>query len=780
MRSLKFFLLFVCLLSVSGWCACVDVNTGYCFSSMDGKTCNSVSAGDVCTQKQSGEYCYVRGGDCWNNGGHVYINITCCASKCEADSVSCVKSGKAWDSPNCRCYDPCEELQDQCERAGGTFEGRALTQDGETCCSAVCNRCNDDANDRIDALKTKYCCEAGFAPPAESQSCYSPPGISGCGMTTLQRLNNTLDYQCRDPNSSQEASEAYYSKCFPCEGEDCPNSSSSGGDPGSSNGGGSSSGGDGSSGSNYPEGCDECPWLDSILDTLTAQKALVESMYLCVVYPSMCDNNSGTDSVVVNVDSVILAGVKDRQDSVKNLLHDLLDVNGHIDTTLLSIYENLGGSSFDTTLRKVVVGGFSSVDTGLIRINGNIVDMDNNTRHRLDTLISRIPADIFDSIRKYQDSSIDRLDTLLWGKGVGFSLVDSLTDTVVKYFKQSHYYDSLRLVRFSSFDSSLSERLDNLSLGVDFDALGYGDTATTTLRGDLSDFKNSVLDAVDSLTDSVKKYMMVSNYYDSVYLSRFSSFDSSLSERLDNLSLGVDFDALGYGDTATTTLRGDLSDFKNSVLSSIASFDSSVSGEIADLLSLFTPGAIDSGSVGYGSGFAAEGERFGDSLARAVGWLGGLDGVDIDSVFSHAGFDSLSVDSVGRAVDDSLSGVADSLNGILVAQNDSIKRGLPDSLDVWADSLRAYSPFASFDSLIFGQLGAKIPNSNQCPEDCNKWSIDLPRFGLFNFTIDYGLCLGRVPLGGMNVLAFIRLLLRIVVVWSCIWIVFNALTRRKD
>ena len=143
-----------------------------------------------------------------------------CSDDCAADSLRCYGEGKQFqrNGDNCECIDVCGQLRAQCESSGGSFEGRVLTQNGETCCSAVCNRCNDEANNRIDQLKTKYCCEAGFAPPAESQSCYSPPGISGCGMTTLQRLNNTLDYQCRDPNSSQEASQAYYEKCFPCEG----------------------------------------------------------------------------------------------------------------------------------------------------------------------------------------------------------------------------------------------------------------------------------------------------------------------------------------------------------------------------------------------------------------------------------------------------------------------------------------------------------------------------------------------------------------------------------
>lgn len=269
----------------------------------------------------------------------------------------------------------------------------------------------------------------------------------------------------------------------------------------------------------------------------------------------------------------------------------------------------------------------------------------------------------------------------------------------------------------------------------------------SSLRNGNERIKNAIASANDTLIDSLRKFLNNSNDHT---VDTLHNIHNSINDLAGNIS-----GRLGYGDTATSNLRDELRGY-------------------------FTGVEVDTGAVGFANTWVSEGEALGDSLGRAIGWIGGLDSVDIDSVFRAGGFDSLSVDSVSAAVDDSLSGVADSLNSILVAQNDSIKRGLPDSLDVWADSLASYSPFASFDSLIFGQLGAKIPNSNQCPEDCNKWSINLPRFGLFNFTIDYGLCLGRVPLGGMNVLGFIRLLLRIVTVWSCIWIVFNALTRRKD
>ena len=147
----------------------------------------------------------------------------------------------------------------------------------------------------------------------------------------------------------------------------------------------------------------------------------------------------------------------------------------------------------------------------------------------------------------------------------------------------------------------------------------------------------------DNLTDSAIKYFKQGFHYDSVYSAVYRDSLGEIHEAINSLSTSIGY-ALGYGDTATSTLRGDIE---------------ALSGK-------FDAASVDTGAVGYGSGFVAEGERFGDSLARAVGWLGGLDGVDHDSIFGAAGFDSIAVDSVGRAVDDSLNLIADSLNNILV------------------------------------------------------------------------------------------------------------------
>lgn len=200
---------------------------------------------------------------------------------------------------------------------------------------------------------------------------------------------------------------------------------------------------------------------------------------------------------------------------------------------------------------------------------------------------------------------------------------------------------------------------------------------------------------------------------------------------------------------------------------------------LEDLKAMFEAGEIDSAVFGseYG-GYIAHGELLKDSILGDLGWAD-IDTITIDSIFSRSSWDTSGIDSVSDFVNDTLADILDSLHLQLKNENDSIIGSLPDSLTVWADSLIKVSPFVSFDSLIYSTIGAKIPNSDQCPEDCQSWSLDLPRFGLINYTVDFGLCLGRVPLGGLNVLGFLRLIIRLVIVWTCISVVMWNFSQRK-
>lgn len=269
----------------------------------------------------------------------------------------------------------------------------------------------------------------------------------------------------------------------------------------------------------------------------------------------------------------------------------------------------------------------------------------------------------------------------------------------------------------------------------------------SSLRNGNERLKNAIASANDTLIDSLRKFL--SSTSSAITVDTLHRIHQSIQDIGEDIS-----QRLGYGDTATATLRDELRGY-------------------------FTGVEVDTGAVGFANTWVSEGEALGDSLGRAIGWIGGLDTVVVDSVYGRAGWDSSGFDSINGFIGDTLGGILDSLHLQLKKENDSIKGSLPDSLTVWADSLIKVSPFVSFDSLIYSTIGARIPNSDNCPEDCQSWSLNLPRFGLINYTVDFGLCLGRVPLGGMNVLGFLKLLIRLVIVWTCISIVMWTFSHRK-
>lgn len=604
--------------------------------------------------------------------------VIICTTQCERDSVSCVKKNWDWDSQNCRCSDPsiCANLRAQCSEVGGIFHGVGSVVDGQNCCRATCNVCGGESFKKLYEMKRQICCDRMQAPPLESSVCSTvdlPPTSCGMNWSRYSELTSN-EWACRDPSLSPEASQSYNEQCFEI-------SSSSSDDPNSAN---SSSGGGGSSssGAQYPEDCPECPWLDSILDTLTLQKQTVEAIYNCIIFPGLCGNdNSSNINPPTPTDTNILPFILPYLDTSNELNVQQLSELKSIDSLLEWIdYRTFVLSMNDSLTWSAIYTAASSIQQH--------VDASNDTTRKW---MSRI----FERIKSTNDTLINHLDSL------NFSFVDT---------------------------------------------------------------------SISSLNDSAVKYFQAVLKYDSIYNKVFKDSIKSIHDAITDIGVNIGYN-LGYGDTASKTLRNDLEGIKGAV--------DSLHGGIDDIVGFLTAGVADSSTVGYASGFVSEGERIGDSIGRAVGWIGGLDGVNVDSVFSHSTWEISGVDSVNDFVSDTLGGILDSLHLQLKSENDSIISSLPDSLTVWADSLIKVSPFVSFDSLIYSTLGAKIPNSDQCPEGCQSWSLNLPRFGLINYTVDFGLCLGRVPLGGLNVLGFLRLIIRLVIVWTCISVVMWNFSQRK-
>lgn len=613
---------------------------------------------------------------CYSNRTEYYgTDCKICDTKCEADELKCIAKGWDWDASNCTCSDPsiCGDLRAQCEEVGGIFHGVGTSSGGENCCRASCNVCGGESFKKLYDMKRQICCDRMQAPPNESSVCKTvdlPP--ASCGMVWSQYSElNSNEWACRDPNLTPEASQTYREQCF-------ETSSSSSDDPNSGSSSGAGGGDDSSnSGPQYPEGCDECPWLDSILDTLTLQKHAVDAIYSCIMFPGLCADNSSNNDTPTPSDSNILA------------------VLPYLDTS--------------NRLNEQQIEAIKSLDTLLESLN-------------------------------YKDSIALMNDTLTWTAlyTAASSIqghIDASTDTTRKWLNRI-------FERMKSTNDTLKNHLDSLKVS-------FVDTS------------------ISSLNDSAVKYFQLVLKYDSIYNKVFKDSIKSIHDAISDIGKNVGYD-LGYGDTASKTLRNDL----ENIGGSIVSLDSSLNGTLRHYL---TGAAVDTGGVSYGSGFVASGQRMADSIKGAIGW-GYVDTLNIDSLYARAlsGYKS---DSISQDVQDSLNQLGGRLNDSLVRKTDSIKNALPAVLDSMADSLVLWAPFADFDSIIYSSIGARIPNRADCPEDCQKWTISIPIIGLHSYTVDFGLCLGRASFAGLSVLGFLKLLIRIIVAYTCIMTIGRVLVR---
>lgn len=193
----------------------------------------------------------------------------------------------------------------------------------------------------------------------------------------------------------------------------------------------------------------------------------------------------------------------------------------------------------------------------------------------------------------------------------------------------------------------------------------------------------------------------------------------------------------------------------------------------------------------YGTSWFVEGEGLADSIKGDVGFS------DIDVAGDSSWIDSLVKEGYTCVGDsccldgnnfcvhwDSDSSIVDSMRRYTTALHDSLikvnqqymKDTVPSIIQEVYDSVKSINPFSIYDSTILQQLGATIPNTNTCPDHCSKFELKIPfAFGLVELPVDYGLCLGRAVFGGGNVLSVVRFLIRLLVAWTCIsMVLWNA------
>lgn len=789
----------ILLLSVSGWgrcqstwatvvsggaCACDGPNytprpstyPGY-ESSVSNLPSNCVAGPYICG---SAMQCVVTG-----------YNKTCCSNQCEADSLRCVQGGGTWrDDPSASCgkscgapcpESVCDAYRQRCEQVyKGIFTGNCVNsgEGGAACCHGYCDICGGPAVvANYNEMKDICCNKRLMAPPKIADFCLdTPPLQGGCGVYQSTYWTNGENWACHDPNQSKKMMDRYEEECL-------GTSSSSGAGEGSSSSGGGSSGGDGSSSgpSPYPEGCDECSWLDSILDTLTAQKKVIEDIKACVYYPALCND----DGEQIQIDTSLLPYIRPFMDSSIALSKEHLRMLVDLDTNILKILAEIKDLPESDTAVKLAIDAMSSnIEGKLTTVNTSVVNMNDSTKKwlrrladslhvlndsngayigrvadkigistdslvkHLDSIKERIPSAVLDSILKYQKLAAESSDSIVLGD---LPSIDSLIDSTVRYWKELREYDSVHHAKISDSLGSLHDAIDDISwrMGV---IMGYGDTASSNLRGDI----NAVEGAVNVFRDS-------SLYYWRQFLSSDSAY------------------RVQFGD-GVTTISGAVSGVQGAV-EGLGSTLGSIDGKLDGV-------AVDT-NVDYG--ILREGNALRDTILDETG-LGRISFGDDTTAYLQA--ESAQFDCVGdsccvgsdcvyvgndQQVRDSFMQVMSAYADTIRMKNEAVKQdSFTSYVSQLMDSVTSWNPLGAFDSTILSTLGSRMPNSNTCPEDCFVNDVTIPfAFGPIPLTINYGLCTPRAPLANGNVLSFLRFLIRLFVAIACVYtIMWNAAGRK--
>lgn len=686
---------------------------------------------------------------CVGSGGSSgSFTFVTCDTQCEADSVACVNQGYTWaDDPSASCGKSCSQCDEQCQcvEQGMIWTGTECIEDTTVCntyreecqrakgvfngsvnsgqCVATCNQCKE--LNRLVRLKQDQCCNQGLAPPDSVRRCTiearNTPGMNWSTYTTSDN-----EFACQDPSLSDAASSRYVEMCFE------QSSSSEGPSPGSSSSGegGTSSGGGISSGGEYGD-CQECPWLDSILDTLTRTKKNTDDIVTCLTTPNLCAGLSIQipDSIKTPVfafDTAFRKYLKPLMDSSLKLDSNQLKALMKLDTNLLKQIKNDSAAlRNDTNTWRVVEGAGDRVDTSVHSMNDTTrkwfkriadsigVSTDSLAAH-IDSIVRHIPDSILDSIVKYQQYATDNFDSVLFGHGKGFSLVDSLIDSSVKYFKESNQKWNEYVSMYGDSTQKIHEEIIDLpgrNASAIGSALGYGDTSTSTLRGDLEGIRG----AIEGLGDTN----------------------------------GLGGHGGGYGDSL-----GRYRDSINKYYISDERF-----GELVD--STEAAWGVDSLDARWDSSYA----------------YGLCNGDDCPPCSDDSCMGSLSGNFVQRA--DSIARIAgDSLEASTKRQRDS----LPTFWDSTFKELKQYSWFGSFDSTFLANIGAKIPNSNTCPEHCFAQDVNgTYAYVAYNMHLDWKLCRPIAPnvLNSLNAFDILKLLARVLTVVTCLSILMWEVSSRR-
>lgn len=282
-------------------------------------------------------------------------------------------------------------------------------------------------------------------------------------------------------------------------------------------------------------------------------------------------------------------------------------------------------------------------------------------------------------------------------------------------------------------------------------------------------------------------------------------------------SVNNGFDGVLKNDTATRAMVKGVKDGVDSLIDSIGRYLRAVDSSIGSVGAPGTPlgdslgkliGILggDTGSVGsgqYGDSARAlgdsirnwirEGDSKWDSAFDATERDWGVDSIDhlFDSSFSYGTChgddcppctDSDCLGKITPAIlkygDSIAAQLGDSLIKNVKAQEDS----LPTMWNSAMVKLREVSFFTTFDSTFLANIGAKIPNTNTCPEDCFRQDVNgRYAYVAYNMTLDWKLCRPIAPgvLNGLNAFDILKLLARVLTVVTCLFILMWEVSSRR-
>lgn len=288
----------------------------------------------------------------------------------------------------------------------------------------------------------------------------------------------------------------------------------------------------------------------------------------------------------------------------------------------------------------------------------------------------------------------------------------------------------------------------------------------------------------DSVINNVNVEVSAPNVYfnDSVYKSQIGNLEN-IQGRIKQI--------LGPSDTTLQTSLYDTIALSFNKIS--AQFDSALLFGFKLDSVLFDENLVNVGDYGYQDtvekymGTRMAFGEYADSMAHA--WGADTISAGFDSSYSYgrcAPSDSACLNGDGEGV-----GMGDFLgdgDSVVMALGDSLKKNVKKSEDslpaLWSeywDSTKKYAPYTDFEEKLMGAIGATIPNTNTCPEHCGKFDINLQQLSWVRNTIgiDFGICVPISTFGNINVLLFIRLILRILTIVSCLYITLWEVTTKR-